>query len=96
MKLVIAGPLFNPEHKKYKMNSYNEYKCEFCEFNCDSPQTDLSNHYAWKLFQLQPQMIQSTTNTAQFNIPDLYTVSLNNTNVENYWLFSTNAIVSYY
>ena len=41
-------------------------------------------------FQLQPQLIQFTTNTAHFNISSLYIVSLNNTNVENYWLLSTN------
>ena len=42
----IKRPLFNPEHKGYKLNSHNAYKCEMCEFNCNSTQTDLSNHYA--------------------------------------------------
>ena len=45
MKPDITGPLFNPEHRGYKKN-YNAYKCELCEFNCDSTQTDLCNHYA--------------------------------------------------
>ena len=30
------------------MNSYNAYKCELCEFDSDSTQTDLSNYYAAK------------------------------------------------
>ena len=49
-----------------------------------------------QIFKLQPQTIQSTTNTTHFNIPDLYTVSLNNTNLEIYWLLSTNQILNYY
>ena len=46
-------------------------------------------------FQLQPQMILSTTNITHSKIPDLYTLSSINTNVKNYWLLSTNQILSY-
>ena len=49
-----------------------------------------------QIFQLQPQTFHSTTNTTHFNFPDLYTVSLNNMNVENYCLLSTTQILSYY
>ena len=46
MKPDITGPLFNPEHRGYKVNSYNAYKCELWEFDRESTQTDLSNLYA--------------------------------------------------
>ena len=46
-------------------------------------------------FKLQPQMIHSTTNTTHFNFRDLHSVSLNNTNVENFWLLSTNQILGF-
>ena len=49
-----------------------------------------------QLFQRQPQMSLSTTNTIHFNIPELHTVFLNITSEENYWLLSTNQILSYY
>ena len=46
MKPDITGPLFDPDHRGYKMNSYNAYRCELYKFNCGTAQTDSSNHYA--------------------------------------------------
>ena len=91
MRPDIIGPLINPEHKRYKTNSYNAYQRELREFNCGSTQTDLSNQYAAKY-------ISTTATDASINdeYNSLYTVSLNNTNLENYWLLPTNQLLSYY
>ena len=44
---------------------------------------------------LQAQMIQSKKNTSHLKVTDLYTVYLDNMNVENHWLLSTNHFLSH-